>query len=79
MTLTLDARAAARANRNSRSHAGIAGAVFSAIATMLATARPAPETHRNRARGSPPVPVQLRRDLGLMPEVLEPRSHWDYR
>jgi len=79
MTLNLDARAAARANRVSRSHAGIAGAMFSAIATMLANARPAPESRRHRSRGSPPVPVQLRRDLGLMPEVLEPRSHWDYR
>lgn len=79
MTLNLDARAPARVNRASHAHAGIAGAVVSAIVTMLASARPARETRHHRSRGSPPVPAHLRRDLGLMPEVLEPRCHWDYR
>ncbi|MDC9823556.1 hypothetical protein PRN20_07415 [Devosia sp. ZB163] len=80
MTLELDVRAAARANRASgHIHVGIAGALRSAVVTMLADAQLARAARRYQSRGSPPVPAHLRRDLGLMPEVLEPRSHWDYR
>jgi len=80
MTLELDARAPARPNRALvRTHTGIAGALLSAVVTTLANAQLARAARRYRSRGSPPVPPHLRRDLGLMPEVLEPRNHWDYR
>jgi len=46
---------------------------------MLANAQLARAARRYKSRGSPPVPPHLRRDLGLMPEVMEPTSHWDYR
>ena len=62
-----------------RSHSGVAGALVSAIVTRLATAQLARAERRQQSRGSPPGSQHLRRDLGLMPEVLEPRSHWDYR
>lgn len=62
-----------------RSHSGVAGALVSAIVTRLASAQLARTERRQKSRGSPPVPVHLRRDVGLMPEVLEPRSHWDFR
>ena len=44
---------------------GIAGAVISAVVTMLANAQLARASKRHRSRGSPPVPAYLRRDLGL--------------
>ena len=61
-----------------RSHSGVAGALVSAIVTRLAAAQLARVERRQQSRGSPPVPPHLRRDVGLMPEVLEPRSHWDF-
>lgn len=80
MTLDLSTRAPAHSNRaESPSHVGVAGALVSAVVTMLANAQLARAARRYKSRGSPPVPAFLRRDLGLMPEVLEPRSHWDYR
>ena len=60
-------------------HVGVAGAVVSAVVTMLANAQLARAARRYKSRGSPPVPPHLRRDLGLMPEVMELRSHWEYR
>jgi hypothetical protein len=61
-------------------HHGIAGALVSAVVTTLANAQLARTARRFKSRGSPPpVPSHLRRDLGLLPEVLEPRNHWDYR
>jgi hypothetical protein len=47
---------------------GIAGAVVSAVVTMLANAQLARASKRHRSRGSPPVPPHLRYDLGLRPE-----------
>ena len=47
---------------------GIAGAVISAVVTMLANAQLARASKRHRSRGSPPVPSYLRHDLGLRPE-----------
>lgn len=79
MTLDLAPRAPSRSARP-YGHApiGIAGALVSAVVTMLANAQLARATRTHRSRGSPPVPSHLRRDLGLMPEVMEPKSHWDY-
>lgn len=80
MTLELQTRATARLNRApAHTHVGVAGALVSAAVTMLANAQLARAARRYKSRGSPPVPQHLRRDLGLMPEVMEPRSHWDYR
>lgn len=80
MTLEVQTRAPARINRaHAHTHTGIAGALLSAVVTTLANAQLARAARRYRSRGSPPVPSHLRRDVGLMPEVLEPRSHWDYR
>lgn len=80
MTLDLDTRAPARSARALRhTHVGVAGALVSAVVTMLADAQLARAARRYKSRGSPPVPSFLRRDLGLMPEVLEPKNHWDYR
>lgn len=80
MTLDLGTRAPARLNRASaHTHVGVAGALVSAAVTMLADAQPARAARRYKSRGSPPVSPHLRRDLGLMPEVMEPKSHWDYR
>ena len=80
MTLELQTRAPARINRApAHIHTGVAGAVVSAVVTMLANAQLARAARRYQSRGSPPVPPHLRRDLGLMPEVMEPKSHWDYR
>lgn len=80
MTLDLASRAPARSNRASaHTHVGVAGAVVSAAVTMLANAQLARAARRHKSRGSPPVPSHLRRDLGLLPEVMEPESHWDYR
>ncbi len=80
MTLELQTRAPARMNRaQAHTHVGVAGAVVSAVVTMLANAQLARAARRYKSRGSPPVPPHLRRDLGLMPEVMEPISHWDYR
>jgi hypothetical protein len=80
MTLELQTRAPARMNRaQAHTHVGVAGAVVSAVVTMLANAQLARAARRYKSRGSPPVPTHLRRDLGLMPEVMEPRSHWEYR
>lgn len=62
-----------------RTHLGIAGAMVSAIVTRLAAAQLARVERRQQSRGSPPLSPHLRRDLGLLPEVLEPRSHWDFR
>ena len=53
--------------------------MVSAIVTRLAAAQLARVERRQQSRGSPPLSQHLRRDLGLMPEVLEPRSHWDFR
>ena len=47
---------------------GIAGAVVSAVVSMLANAQLARATKRHQSRGSPPVSAHLRRDLGLPPE-----------
>ena len=80
MTLEVQTRASARINRASaHTHTGIAGALISAVVTTLANAQLARAARRYKSRGSPPVPSHLRRDVGLMPEVLEPSSHWDYR
>ncbi|MDB5539076.1 MAG: hypothetical protein JWQ89_803 [Devosia sp.] len=80
MTLELETRAPAHSHRAFvRSHAGVAGALVSAVVTMLADAQLARAARRYKSRGSPPVPSYLRRDLGLMPEVMEPKSYWDYR
>ncbi len=80
MTLELEITAPARSNPAPlHIHAGIAGALVSAVVTTLANAQLARAARRYSSRGSPPVPSYLRRDLGLMPEVLEPRNHWDYR
>ncbi|MBN9310194.1 hypothetical protein [Devosia sp.] len=80
MTLEVQNHAPARSTRASaRTHIGIAGALVSAVVTTLANAQLARTARRFKSRGSPPVPSHLRRDLGLLPEVLEPRSHWDYR
>lgn len=81
MTLEITSRAPARPNR---AHAhittvGVAGALVSAVVMTLANAQLARAARRYKSRGSPPVPSHLRRDLGLLPEVLEPKSHWDYR
>lgn len=46
---------------------GIAGAVVSAVVTMLANAQLNRAAGRHRSRGSPPVPPHLRPDLGLPP------------
>jgi hypothetical protein len=79
MTLELDVRASARVHRApAHTHVGIAGALVSVVVTTLANAQLARAARRHKSRGSPPVPGFLRRDLGLMPEVLEPKSHWDY-
>jgi hypothetical protein len=80
MTLEVQTRASARIHRApAHTHTGIAGALISAVVTTLANAQLARAARRYTSRGSPHVPSHLRRDLGLMPEVLEPRSHWDYR
>ncbi len=80
MTLELDISAPARSpGAPLRLHAGIAGALVSAVVTTLANAQLARAARPYSSRGSPPVPSYLRRDLGLMPEVLEPKHHWDYR
>lgn len=81
MTLEVQTRAPSRLSRASaHAHFGIAGALVSAVVTTLANAQLARTARRFKSRGSPePLPSHLRRDLGLMPEVLEPRSHWDYR
>jgi hypothetical protein len=80
MTLEVQTRAPARITRApARTHTGIAGALVSAVVTTLANAQLARAARRYKSRGSPPVPSHLRRDVGLMPEVLEPSSHWDYR
>lgn len=50
---------------------GIAGAVVSAVVTMLANAQLARAASRHRSRGSPPVPRHLRHDLGLPPAEAE--------
>lgn len=63
---------------SARTHSGVAGALVSAVATTLASLQTARATRRHRSRGSPPVTSFLRRDVGLVPEVLEPKSHWDY-
>lgn len=47
---------------------GIAGAVVSAVVTMLANAQLTRSARRYRSRGSPSVPAHLRRDLGLPAE-----------
>jgi hypothetical protein len=80
MTLELRTRESTRYSRvQPHTHVGVAGALVSAAATMLANAQLARAARRYKSRGSPPVPPHLRRDLGLMPEVMEPKSHWDYR
>jgi hypothetical protein len=71
--MTLELRSNTR-----RSHTGVAGALVSAIVTRLASAQLARAERRQQSRGSPPLSTHLRRDVGLMPEVLEPRSHWDF-
>lgn len=76
MTLELEARASAPFHV---SHTRVAGALVSAVVTTLASLQTARATRRYRSRGSPPLPSWLRRDVGLVPEVLEPKSHWDYR
>jgi hypothetical protein len=45
----------------------VAGALVSAVVTMLANAQLARAARRHRSRGSPPVPSFLRHDLGLPP------------
>jgi len=81
MTLDVTTRASSRTplpRRLEPYHVGVAGAVMSAVATMLANAQLARAARRYKSRGSPPVPAHLRRDLGLAPEAERP-SHWDYR
>ncbi len=75
MTFEVDSRAPARPKSIL---VGAGRTLVAAVVTTLIRLELAHAARRHKSRGSP-LPASLRRDVGLPPELPEPRSHWDYR